>query len=787
MNKTVNKSVKTKGNKKKVIIFWSLVILPVILVGLFFYGIATGFFGFMPSFEELENPKSNLASEIYSSDGKLLGKFYYQNRSFTTYEQLSPNLVKALIATEDYRFNEHSGIDLKSLFRVAYGIATGNHKGGGSTITQQLAKNLFPRDTTHYDSKMMKYANLALAKFKEWVTAVKLERNYTKEEILAMYLNTVFFGSGAYGIKSAARTYFNTSPDSLTIEQAALLVGMLKAPTYYSPILHPDNALRRRNVVLYQMKKYNFITEAQYDSLSKLPITLHYQIQNHRRGIATYFREYLRQVLTAKKPNPKYYIDKQKYYEDSLAWATDPLYGWCNKNTKPDGTPYNIYKDGLKIYTTIDYRMQVYAENAVKKHLKEDLQKAFFREQKGRKKAPFAWNVSYKQIERIMISSMHRSDRYRRLKKAGVPKDSIEKIFHTPVKMKIFTWDGPVDTVMTPWDSIRYHKFFLRAGLMSMESFSGYVKAYVGGIDYNYFQFDHVTQGKRQVGSTFKPFLYTLAMQSGYSPCYKVPNVPVSFELPEGKVWTPKNAERTKHDGEMVTLKWGLANSVNNISAWLMKQYSPEAVIKIARNMGVVSHIDPYPSICLGTPDISLYEMVGAFNTFGNKGIYVKPIFVTRIEDRNGNILATFRAPRHEAMSEETAYLMLELLKAVVNQGTSIRLRYKYGFKGEIAAKTGTTQNQSDGWFIGLVPKLTTGVWVGGEDRSIHFRGIRLGQGANMALPIWALYMKQVYADSTLPYSEKDRFERPAKIHVITDCKQYEKLKKTENDNEIDF
>ena len=431
--------------------------------------------------------------------------------------------------------------------------------------------------------------------------------------------------------------------------------------------------------------------------------------------------------------------------------------------------------------------MQTYAEKAVKQHLKEDLQKLFFKEQKGRKKAPFSWNVSYKQIKKLLIASMHRSDRYKRLKRKGLSKDSIEKIFHTPVKMKVFSWEGPIDTVMSPWDSIRYHKFFLRAGLMSMESFSGYVKAYVGGIDYNYFQFDHVTQGKRQVGSTFKPFLYALAMQSGLSPCYKVPNVPVSFELPEGKVWTPKNAEKTKHDGEMVTLKWGLANSINNVSAWLMKQYSPEAVIKIARNMGIVSHIDPYPSICLGTPDISLYEMVGAFNTFNNKGIYVKPIFVTRIEDRNGNILATFRAPKHEAISEETAYLMIELLKAVVNQGTSIRLKYKYKFKGEIAAKTGTTQNQSDGWFIGFVPKLTTGVWVGGEDRSIHFRSIRYGQGANMALPIWALYMKQVYADSTLQYSEKDKFERPVKLQVITDCNLYEKINKNENSHKIDF
>ena len=423
--------------------------------------------------------------------------------------------------------------------------------------------------------------------------------------------------------------------------------------------------------------------------------------------------------------------------------------------------------------------MQQYAENAVRDHLKNDLQKAFFREQKGRKKAPYAWNVSYKQINQLLTASMKRTDRYRRLKRAGLPFDSIKAIFHKPVPMKVFSWDGYIDTVMSPWDSIRYSKYFLQAGLMSMDVSTGYVKAYVGGIDFKYFQYDHVKVAKRQVGSTFKPFLYTLAMQEGYSPCYRVPNVPVTFELPDGKIWSPKNADVTKHDGKMVTLKWGLANSVNNISAWLMKQFSPEAVIKIARNMGVVSHIDPYPSICLGTPDISLYEMVGAFNTFPNQGIYVKPIFITKIEDKNGTVLQTFTAPRHEAMNEKTAYLMVNLMEGVVNYGTSVRLRYKYGFKNEIGAKTGTTQNQSDGWFIGYVPRLSTGIWVGGDDRGIHFRGIRLGQGANMALPIWALYMKQVYADSTLGYSMNEKFVRPQGITVKTDCHEYDQ----ENEN----
>ncbi len=778
------KTVLSKKQKNLyTVILWFLGIVPLIGIVLLFYSISTGGMGFMPTFEELENPKTNLASEAFSADGNLLGKFYLQNRSFVLYKQLSPNIINALIATEDSRFKDHAGIDGKSLIRVFYGVITGHTKGGGSTVTQQLAKNLFPRDTTTYHSKLKKISHLALTKFKEWVTAIKLERNYTKDEILTMYLNTVTFGSETFGIKSAARTFFNTSPDSLKIQEAALLVGLLKAPTYYSPLLHPDRSRNRRNVVLRQMEKYDYITAAQYDSISVLPLELKFQVQNHRQGLATYFREYLRQMLTAKKPDKSRYFDMQAFFEDSLEWETNPAYGWCNKNKSPDGTYYNLYRDGLKIYTTIDSRMQQYAENAVKDHLKNDLQKTFFREQKGRKKAPFAWNVSYKQIKRLMESSMKRSDRYHRLKKQGLSFDSIKVIFKKPVPMKIFSWDGYIDTVLSPWDSIRYSKYYLQAGLMSMEPSTGYVKAYVGGIDFRYFQYDHVKVAKRQVGSTFKPFLYTLAMQEGYSPCYKVPNVSVTFELPEGKTWSPKNADVTKHEGKMVSLKWGLANSVNNLSAWLMKQFSPEAVIKIAQNMGIVSHIDPYPSICLGTPDISLYEMVGAFNTFPNRGIYVKPIFVTKIEDKNGTVIQTFIAPQHEAMNEKTAFLMINLMEGVVNQGTSVRLRYKYGFKNQIGAKTGTTQNQSDGWFIAYVPRLSTGIWVGGEDRGIHFRGIRYGQGANMALPIWALYMKQVYADSTLGYSMDEKFVKPQSFNMNLDCKQYDKQHENPNNN----
>ncbi len=784
----MTEQVKIKKRYKRIIILlWILFLIPIISVGTLFFMISNGSLGFMPSFEELENPRTNLATEIYTSDQQLLGKYFKENRSNVKYSDLSPYLINALVATEDARFFEHSGIDFKSLGRVIFKTILGGKttSGGGSTITQQLSKMLFPR------KKFQSKKDIIIRKLKEWVIAIKLEKRYTKEEIITLYYNKFDFLNLAVGIKSASKVYFNTTPDSLKIEQAAMLVGMAKNPALFNPLRRPDTTLHRRNVVLNQMYKYKYITKAEYDSLKQLPLEINFQKVDHKLGIAPYFREYLRRQLTAKKPDRKNYYDIAQFKTDSLKWLNDSFYGWCNKNKKTDGTTYNIYKDGLKIYTTINYKMQVYAEQAVKEHVLGDLQIEFFKEQKGRKKAPFAWNVSQKQIDVMMNASMKRSDRYKKLKKQGLNEDSIASIFKTQkFLMTVFSLHGEIDTLMTPMDSIRYYKFFLHAGFMSMNPHTGYVKAYVGGTNFKHFQFDHVTLGKRQVGSTFKPFLYTLAMQEGFSPCYKVPNVPVSFILPNGKTWTPKNSDRTKHDGKMVTLRWGLANSVNSISAWLMKQFNPYAVIEIARKMGVTSYIEPVPAICLGTPDISLYEMVGAFSTFANKGVHVTPIFVTRIEDKNGNILATFKPKSNEAMSEKTAYLMINLLEGVVLGGTSMRLRFKYHLTNDIGAKTGTTQNQSDGWFMGLTPNLVSGCWVGGEDRGIHFRGIRLGQGANMGLPIWALYMQKVYADSTLGYSKEDRFERPPGLKVELDCKKYDKIHHQDNvvnDNNYNF
>ena len=755
--------------------FWIAFLSVTAFIILLFTAISYGLIGFMPSFEELENPKSNLASEVISADQELLGKYYIENRSNIHYSDLSPNLINAIIATEDSRYEKHSGIDVKALFRVTFGILTGSNKGGGSTITQQLAKNLFPRKANRM------FIETVIIKLKEWVTAIKLERNYTKEEIIAMYFNTVDFGSNSFGIKSAAKTFFNKEPIDLTIEESAMLVGMLKAPTAYSPVRNPDRAIKRREVVLHQMEKYDYITEQQYDSLRVLPLDMkNYKMQDHTSGEATYFREYLRQVMGAKEPKRKNYFDKKVFTEDSLQWINNPLYGWIEKNPKPDGTLYNLYKDGIRIYTTINSRMQVYAEAAVAEHLGNDLQPAFYKHWKDREEAPFDFPRSQVKTEahKLMTASMKRSDRYRKLKAADVSEDSIRLSFHTKVPMKVFSWNGERDTVMTPWDSIRYCKFFLQAGLMSVEPQTGFVRAYVGGINYSHFQFDHVKMAKRQVGSTFKPFVYTLAMQEGdFSPCTKVANIQYSIDLPEGGKWEPRNSNDYKK-GEMVTLKEALANSINWISAFLIKRYSPMAVIKIARKMGVASPIDPVPSISLGATDLTLYEMTGAMNTFAAKGVYMEPIFVTRIEDKNGNVIARFMPRQEEAMSEETAYLMLELMKGVVESGTGVRLRYKYGLSNPIAGKTGTTQNNSDGWFMGLTPDLVTGVWVGGEDRSIRFRSITLGQGANMALPIWAYYMKRIYADPKLKISTGD-FERPANpLSVEINCAKYEEMQK---------
>jgi len=685
----------------------------------------------------LENPKSNLASEIISCDGKLLGTYFVENRSNIDYAHLSPHLVNALIATEDLRFYKHSGVDVHALGRVFGKTVIGQNSGagGGSTITQQLAKNLFPRE------RQSKIA-VAFRKLKEWVIAVKLERNYTKEEIMAMYLNTVDFGNNSYGIKTAANTYFQTIPDSLKIQEAALLVGMLKAPSYYSPVKNSKRAKFRRNVVLSQMQKAGYITKSEYDSIRRLPLDMSkFRQQDHKAGLATYFREYLRVYLTE----------------------------WCNSNTKPDGTKYNLYKDGLKIYTTIDSRMQRYAEEAVAEHLGKDLQPAFYETQRGLKNPPFSDSITRESVGRILTQAMKQSDRYRQMKKAGASSSEIDAAFDTPVKMRVFTWRGSKDTVMSPWDSLMYYKWFLHCGMMSVEPQTGYVRAYVGGINYDYFQFDNVMGGRRQVGSTFKPFIYTMALASGdFTPCKEVPNVQVCVEQRGMDDWCPKNSG-TAMEGEMVTLKWALANSVNYVSAYLIKRFSPQSVVNLVRKMGIESPIAAVPSICLGTCDLSVYEMVGAMATYANKGIYVKPMFVTAIEDRNGVVLQRFTSEQHEAMSERTAYLTTKLMQGVVEHGTGVRLRYKYGLTMPIAGKTGTSQNHSDGWFMGLTPQLVTGVWVGGEVRSIHFQDISLGQGANMALPVWAIYMKKVFEDKNINLYQGD-FSRPHGISDEFDC-----------------
>jgi penicillin-binding protein 1A len=735
---------KEKSFKKYVFLVWVVALTPVLLLGGIITMVSNGFLGDLPAFEELENPKSNLASEIYSSDQVLLGKYFIQNRSNIHYHNLSPNLVNALKATEDIRFERHSGIDIRGLFRVLFKtiILRQSGAGGGSTITQQLAKNLFPRERKQGKLK------IGITKIKEWITAIKLEQNYTKEEIIAMYFNTVEFGSNAYGIKSAAHTFFKKTPDSLNIQESAVLVGLLKAPTYYSPVRNPQNSTGRRNTVLSQMYKYSYISRQEYDSLSAMPLALNYLPDDHTSGMATYFREYLRKELIQ----------------------------WCSEHTKNDGTPYNLYKDGLKIYTTLNSKMQVYAEEAVAEHLKE-LQKTFFEHWKGRE--PWAPHVE------VLEQGMKRSDRYISMKKEGISPDSIKLVFNKPVPMKIFSWSGDIDTTLSPMDSIRYYKHFLQTGFMSMEPQTGYIRAWVGGNNYRHFKYDHVKEGKRQVGSTFKPVVYALAMEANYSPCFKVPNVPVTFVNEWGQKWAPKNSDG-KYGG-MIALKVALAESINTITAFLMKQFGPEAVIQMARRLGITSHLDPYPSLCLGTPDLSVYEMVGAYATFANKGFWTEPQYLVRIEDKNGVVLQEFVPKKIQAVSEETAYLMINILQGGVQYGTGVRLRYRYKFTNPIAGKTGTTQNNSDGWYIGMTPDLASGAWVGAEDRAVRFRSTSLGQGANMALPIWALYMQKLYADKTLNISQGE-FEIPSRpLSVELDCTKYVDPDKARTDFGSDF
>ncbi len=744
-----NKQKKANGGGSKAIRnLWIIFGAFLAFIVLFFICVATGVFGTMPSFEELENPQTNLATEIISADGKVLGTYYVENRSNVHYAELSPYIPQALVSIEDERFTEHSGIDERALFRVAFGVLTGNKRGGGSTITQQLAKNLFPR------GENLSTPKLVLRKFQEWITATKLEHNYSKEEIIAMYLNTVAFGHNAYGIRSAAKTFFDKSPKELNIEEAALMAGVVNAPTRFSPVRNPENSIGRRNLVLKKMADNGYITKAECDSISQIPIDMsHFNVMDHNSGQATYFREFLRGELN----------------------------DWAKNHTHPDGRPYNIYRDGLRIYTTIDSRMQQHAEAAVKEFMGKELQPMFYKHWKNQKNAPF-YNITADEIDHILETSMKRTDRYRTLKNAGMCMDSIKAEFNRPVEMTVFSWDGPIDTVMTPMDSIRYYKWFLQASLVSIESRTGHVKAYVGGLDYRFFKYDHVTQARRQVGSTFKPFLYTLAMQEGeYTPCTRIPNISYSIDLGDGRFWEPHNGG--KRIGEEVTLKWALAQSNNWISAYLMNRFGPEAVIGMARRMGVESPIEAVPSICLGVCDLKLIEMVGALSTFANQGVYIKPMFITRIEDKNGNVIERFMPEESEAMSELTAYKMIELMKGVVQSGTGIRLRSSYGFTNPIAGKTGTTQKQSDGYFMGITPDLTTGVWVGAEDRSVHFRSTSLGQGSHTALPIWAYYMRKVYNDPNLHVSKGD-FTKPnlPNVDLNFDCSNYD-----EDDEGVEF
>jgi len=738
-------------------------------VMLLFMLIALGAFGPMPSFEDLENPNSNLASEVLADDNTVLGGFYVQNRSYCDYTELSPHLVEALISTEDARFYSHSGIDARGLGRVLLKtVFLGQTQaGGGSTITQQLAKNLFPRDSVRTGSALVRNMRLGITKFKEWITAIKLERNYSKDEILTMYLNTVPFGSNAYGVKMAARTFFNTTPDSLKVEEAALLVGLVKGPTWYSPIRNPERALERRNVVLGQMLNYGSLSKQAYDSLSRLPITLRYMPQDHNSGLATYFREHLRVILNATEPHPSEYYNQEIYRADSLEWANNPLYGWCSKNLKPDGTRYNLYRDGLRIYSTIDASLQQYAEEAVTQHVSQTLQPAFDKE---KQRSLFSGDVPNSLRKTVMRSGMHQSERYRSMRAAGASEEEIEKSFATPIPMTVFSWQGDKDTVMTPMDSMIYAKRQMRAGFMAIEPRTGRVRAYVGGTNFRYFKYDQVYTARRQVGSTIKPFLYTLAMQEGYSPCMQVPNVPQVFQMGD-TTWIPKNSNATKFDGEMVTLKWGLAHSVNNISAWLIKQFSPEAVAALVARMGIHSRIDPVPSIFLGTSEFSLYEMAAAYGVFASGGVHSTPVLVTRIEDRNGNVLATFTPRRDEVVSENTAYLMVELLRNAVDHGSGRRLRYIYNLQGPLGGKTGTTQKGTDGWFMSVHPRIVLATWVGCEDPAVHFAGMAMGQGASLALPIQGLFLQKAYADKRSGISPDDTWRVPESFRgVAFDC-----------------
>ena len=750
-NKRKSKSKKKGINPYKNLLrfFWISFVTGILSVVVLFSSAALGFLGEMPDLQQLENPKTNLATQIISSDGVVLGKFYFNdNRTPISFDALPKNLVNALIATEDERFFSHSGIDLKGTLRALFYLGK---KGGASTISQQLARQLF------VGVRSRNKAQAVLQKFKEWVLAVQLERNYTKKEIIAMYLNVYDFGYTADGIQSAAKIYFNTTPEKLTIEQSATLVGMLKNSSLFNPIRRPARVEQRRNVVLQQMKRNGFISEGEQDSLKLMPLEIDFTPDSHREGLATYFRAYLQKFMRT----------------------------WTKENPKADGTNYDIFRDGLRIYTTIDSRLQQIGESSVAAHM-SNLQKEFFLQNtpKLNPTAPFL-DLREGEIDTLLQNTARRSERWRKMRVAGKDEETIWASFKKPVPMEVFSWKGDRDTIMTPLDSIRYYKHFLRASMMSMNPLTGHVKAWVGGFNYKHFQFDQVYQGRRQIGSTFKPFLYATAIdQLRLSPCDILPDALFCIEpMKHGNVdaWCPKNSGNKY--GQMRTLKNALANSVNTVSARLMDKVGPRPVINLARKMGITSYLPRVPSIALGTPDISLFEMVGAYSTFANKGIYVKPIMISRIEDKNGTVLFEV-VPE----SEESAYVTIDLLKGVTESGSGIRLRhqgadeanyayknvvtgYPYQFQNPIAGKTGTTQNQSDGWFMGMVPNLVTGVWVGGDDRAVHFEDIAFGQGATMALPIWAMYMRGAYEIPELGISLED-FEAPEKLTIPIDCQQ---------------
>ncbi len=755
------KSSQNKTFKKITKWIWRLFFAGIAFIILLFILASLDVFGPLPSFEELENPKSNLATQVISIDHKTIGSYFKENRSPIKYKNLPENLVNALIATEDERFYNHSGIDFRGTTRAVVFLGT---KGGASTITQQLAKLLFHGEGSKNIIERIKQ------KIKELIIAVRLEKQYTKKEILAMYLNKYDFLNQGVGIRSASRIYFGVEPKDLSQEQAAMLVGMLKNSSLYNPLRRAELVQKRRNVVLKQMEKYGFITRKEKDSLQKLPLHLDVHKEDTSFGMATYFREYLRGFLK----------------------------GWVKDNLKPDGKEYDIFRDGLKIYVTLDSRMQQYAEEAMREHM-SNLQRVFFKQQKKNRTAPF-YDLSKRDIKRLMESAMKRSNRWKRMKKAGKSEQEIRKSFDAKVPMKLFSWKGEIDTIMSPLDSIRYTKHFLHTGVLSVEPQTGHVKAWVGGINFKHFQYDHVKQGARQVGSTFKPFVYATAInQLQLSPCYELPNT--LYTIPKGKyglpeAWTPKNASG-KYGG-MKTLKNALANSVNVITAQLIDKVTPKNVVRLAKNLGIKSEIPDVPSIALGSVDLTLYEMVGAYSTFANKGMYVEPIMILRIEDKNGTVLADFTPKTKEALSEESAYTILNLLEGVTTAGSGQRLRssagkypdsivtgYPYKYTNPIAGKTGTTQNQSDGWFMGVVPNLATGVWVGAEDRATHFADITRGQGATMALPIWALYMKKCYADTSLKISKKP-FTKPANLSIELDCEKYKKEHEGSDGNEDD-